>query len=645
MTTIEPARQDRRPLRRLIVAVLVVTVLYVVAVAGYLALVVGPAAQRMRAETQPVLTVYRALIDRAEALDAASQAALQLVAESEVADTAARAALRRELRGRGELVRPQELARVSPAMQALLGRAADQASAFENRLAEVVALLDLGRAGEASLRLSEAGALRDQFSRTLAQTERLGLTDLLRREELLARELRRAATAATAGLLVGLALLAAALVALWRRLAVPLGELDAALSRVAQGELETQLPVHRDDEMGRLSMQFNEMTRVLHARAETQGRFAAAGQLVADVAHEVNNPLMAIGALTDQHLGDQTLPRELRADLELIRRQARRAGQLLQGLLRFVRSSEPHVGPVDVNAVLQHAVELVAYQFGVEEITLDWQLDARLPAATGDAGRLEQVFVNLLSNAVQAMRAVPPPRRLVIGSRHHEGRVLVSVSDSGPGIAPGMRDRLFRPFATSKGTAGTGLGLYISRKIVRDLGGDLWHEPQAQGARFVVALPVAVGAPVPGPERPVAAPVPDARAQPLAGLRVLVIDDEDAVRRPLVRFLTRRGAVVREAANGQDGLAALATEVPDALLVDLRMPVMSGLELFQRLAATWPECTGRVVFLSGDISLAVREQLPVPPERLLLKPVDLATVELALLGVADARAGDGVSGS
>src|SRR5213592_2458302 len=372
-------------------------------------------------------------------------------------------------------------------------------------------------------------------------------------------------TTAIVAVVAGAVLLPIALFILRRRFWSPLGALRRGIQQVAEGDLTTQVPVDRDDELGNITAHFNQMTRVLRDRAEEQGRFAAAGELLGGVAHEVNNPLMAIASHAELRLADGNLPAEQRNEMQSILRQAQRAAKLLRGLLRFVRAGEKRSATVNMNDVVRSAIDLVSYRFTIDKISIGGRLDPELPTVVGDANRLEQVIVNLLSNALDALRSVNPPRHLNVDSFIDDtgSRVCVTDTDNGPGVAPEIAQRLFRPFASTKGIRGTGLGLYISRQLVREAEGELdlvkASEPRGAGggASFLVWLPstrkAVPTAPVAAPQ---AAPAPaPAAAKSLSGIRVLLVDDEELIRRPMSRFLTKRGAEIRDAGDGEAALA------------------------------------------------------------------------------------------
>ena len=442
--------------------------------------------------------------------------------------------------------------------------------------------------------------------------------------------------AAIVVVIVGAALLPIMWLLVRRRMWEPLTALRRGIEQVAEGNLTAQVPVKWDDELGNVTTHFNHMTRVLRDRAEEQGRFAAAGELLGGVAHEVNNPLMAIASHAELRLADAGLPAEQRNEMQSILRQAQRAAKLLRGLLRFVRAGEKRAAAVNLNDVVRSAIDLVSYRFLIDEITIEGKLDPALPAVIADANRLEQVLVNLLANALDSLRAIKPPRRLIVDSFVDDtgGRVCVTVTDNGPGVAPDVAQRLFRPFASTKGPRGTGLGLYISRQIVREAEGELDLVQRAEpGAQFMMWLPTTrqpvASAPAVVPQPPAAG----GESQTLAGIRVLLVDDEELIRRPMTRFLTRLGADIREAEDGDAAFTRLGEGFePDVILADLRMPRMDGGEFYVLLKAQRPALAERVLFLSGDITqLAARGLAEVPRDRVLVKPVELAELERRIL--------------
>ncbi len=506
-------------------------------------------------------------------------------------------------------------------------RADSQLSQTAAALTATAALIEGRRWSAAAAHLRVIDSLDAVADRQGLLVASIARRDLLARQQAVEAVTEEVLRDSVSWLALGLVLLWLGVITVRRRILRPLSALETGLARVSDGELHTQVRVEGSDEIGRLGTHFNDMTQVLLGRAEEQGRFTAAGQLLADVAHEVGNPLMAIAALAESRLGDSAVPPGQRDEMQQILQQAQRATKLLRGLLRFVRPTQRQVSTLNLNDVVRGALDVVAYRFGVDEITVDSRLDPGLPSVRGDAGALEQMVVNLLSNAIDALRTIKPPRNLTVTTWEVAGNVALSVADNGPGVAPALRSRLFRPFASTKGRRGAGLGLYISRQILRDAGGDLvFHVGQGVETLFVATLPVAAAA-EPAPPSP-AAPAAAAALRRLAGVRILLVDDEEVVRRPMARFLNRRGAQVFEAGDGMQALALLDGQPVDVILADLRMPRMSGMDLFAALETDRPQLAARVLFLSGDISqLGAPGSTPLPEERVFVKPVELAELE------------------
>jgi signal transduction histidine kinase len=628
----------RLSLRITLLAVALTAGAYTAALPVYLFFRVSRPALALGAATNEITTVSASLARRDSALLETLAIVRAQAGRRSVSTDSLRLARRLLAVGRAPLEVPPSPS-LPPALRVELTRLDDALSQVAGAAAEVVALFEHGQTARADARLPTVQRLAQVAGERGVDASRIARGYLIERQGALqaaAGEVRRDVVV---WLVVGLVLLPTLAYIMRRRIWDPLRELDAGLATVAGGDLTVQVPVRGPDELGRLAEHFNAMTRVLADRAEEQGRFAATGELLAGVAHEVNNPLMAIAAHAENRLADPDLAGERRSEMTQILRQARRATKLLRGLLRFVRVTEREVTRVNLNDVLRGALDLLSFRFGVDEITVGGHLDPQLPPVMGDAVKLEQIVVNLISNAIDALRAVKPPRRLVVDSYIQNDRVAVAVEDNGPGVAPEIAPRLFQPFATTKGRRGTGLGLYISRQIAREAGGDLTLVPlPSRGARFMLSLPPAP-APAPSPPAaPSAAPTADAVMSPgggapglpdsLVGLRVLVVEDEEPVRRPMVRFLSRRGAKVDEATDGLEALDRLRAHPPDVIIADLRMPRMSGVELFAQLEDAQPELARRLLFLSGDVSqLAEPGNTPVPRERVLIKPVELAELE------------------
>lgn len=332
-------------------------------------------------------------------------------------------------------------------------------------------------------------------------------------------------------------------------------------------------------------------------------KMSAIGQLVSGVAHELNNPLAGISAFAQLLLAEKRFPPDQRTAAETIYSEARRASRIVQNLLTFARQHKAEKGPAAINQVLDDTLELRGYELRVRGIDVRREYDEALPETMADAHQLQQVFLNLITNAEQAMeRAEGRHHRLTVRTRRNGEAIRIEVEDTGGGVPANLLERIFNPFFTTKPTGhGTGLGLSISLGIVREHEGRIWAENAPQGgARFVVELPVI--APRASGEFPTALaahPVGDA-------LHILVVDDEASVRVALQRYLAARGHEVETTASGQDALGLLKAGEYDAVIVDMRMPDLSGEQLFEQLRAADREHAERVIFTTGDL---VSEQM------------------------------------
>ena len=228
----------------------------------------------------------------------------------------------------------------------------------------------------------------------------------------------------------------------------------------------------------------------LQAKLVHAEKLAAVGQLVSGVAHEVNNPLTAILGFADLLMENSEVPESARKDLRVILQEAQRTKQIVQNLLSFARQMPPQRKPVQLNMILRRTVQLRAYDFHSHGIEVIEQLDQELPQVVGDSHQLQQVFLNILNNAYDAVREAGRPARIALMTARLGGFVEVSFRDNGGGIT--FPDRIFDPFFTTKEVGkGTGLGLSICYGIVREHGGEILchNNTDGQGATFIVRLP------------------------------------------------------------------------------------------------------------------------------------------------------------
>jgi len=333
-------------------------------------------------------------------------------------------------------------------------------------------------------------------------------------------------------------------------------------------------------------------------------KLTAMGSLLAGVAHELNNPLAIVMGRASL-LEEKTVGSPLQADAVRIREAAERCGRIVRTFLNMARSRPAQRGPVRLNDLAHAAADMLGYTLRSHGIDIELRLAEGLPEVRADGDQIGQVVLNLIVNAQQALSAHPGPRRIVLQS--DQGDALVAggpgvwlrVADSGPGVTAAARDKLFEAFFTTKAEGiGTGLGLSVSRAIVREHGGELVLEPAATspaaGASFLLSLPLHAAAPT--------APMLPAAAEPLpaGAARVLVIDDEAEITDLLRTLLEAAGYEVASADSGAVALELLDTARFDAIVSDLRMPDLDGAALWRAVRERHPTLVRRMLFVTGD---------------------------------------------
>ncbi|MHB1222521.1 MAG: hybrid sensor histidine kinase/response regulator [Gemmatimonadaceae bacterium] len=336
----------------------------------------------------------------------------------------------------------------------------------------------------------------------------------------------------------------------------------------------------------------------MQARLVETERLAAVGELVAGVAHEVNNPLGSISAFAQLLLREEGLTADQRESLEIIYGETLRASHVVKDLLAFARRSAPRRESVDLAQVVERALRLRGYQLASHGVSTVLQLPPGLPSVVGDARQLQQVVLNLVTNALQAM---PDGGDLRLTASAGDNMVALEITDSGTGIPESVRPHIFEPFFTTKPEGeGTGLGLSVSYGIVAAHGGTLaLADSSPSGTTFLISLPPesAVDAAIEADAETVRTVV----RSPLQGLRLLFVDDEASLRHGMEAFGRLRGIFVVTAPDGQRALDVLERASFDAVVCDLRMPAMDGMAFYEALSVRRPGLAARTVFVTGDM--------------------------------------------
>jgi signal transduction histidine kinase len=297
-------------------------------------------------------------------------------------------------------------------------------------------------------------------------------------------------------------LLSAAVLGVWlsRGITRNLERLTATAREVGHGRFDVKVDVESRDEIGTLASSFNEMASELNARekallaAQAQliqsEKLAAFGQLGAGIAHEVKNPLAGILGYVQLSLRKVEPESPIHNNLKVIEKETRRCKTIIDNLLKFARQEKVAHEPIEVNRVAEDTAALVDHQLGMHQVRLEKALAESLPRVLGNANQLQQVLLNIILNAEQAMEGKPGTIRIETAGQE-DGRVEIRVRDTGPGIPKEIQARLFEPFFTTKPAGkGTGLGLSVTYGIVKDHKGEILVESEpGQGATFIIRLP------------------------------------------------------------------------------------------------------------------------------------------------------------
>lgn len=454
-------------------------------------------------------------------------------------------------------------------------------------------------------------------------------------------------------LLVSVAAIAIGMAIVWiyvRRVTEPLEELREFTEAIGQGDFNRRLDLNSHDEFGDLAQAFNQMTENLkQSRAQleltvdslksTQAqlvqseKLSGIGEFVAGVAHELNNPLTSVMGFSELLVQADSDPQHKRY-LDMIHKSAQRCQKIVQSLLSFARRHKPERKAVCVNKLIEAALDILNYQLRTSNIEVTSALAPQLPLAMVDPHQMQQVFLNIINNARQAIEGHQLGGWIRITTATRGANVCVTVQDSGPGIPEQSLRKIFDPFFTTKEVGkGTGLGLSLCYGIVKEHGGRIIPRSKlGEGATFEIELPITHEAretPDPKPPPPETEVINPREG---AGKKVLVIDDEEPILHMVREALSCRGYHVDLASDGESGLKCLNQKRYDVTLCDWKMPGLSGQEVFERVRLKDRAQAERIIFITGDVVNEKTRRFLEEQKRICLpKPFTLAEFREAIV--------------
>jgi two-component system NtrC family sensor kinase len=460
-------------------------------------------------------------------------------------------------------------------------------------------------------------------------------------------------------LIISLLAILSGAVTIWllvSKITKPLSELRDSAEAVGRGDFTRRVPVRSDDECGELAAVFNQMTEnIRQSRAEieknvetlknTQAqliqseKLSAVGEFVAGVAHELNNPLATVMGFSEM-LKDNDADTKNRRYLDMIYKSAHRCQKIVQSLLSFARRHQHERKPMSVNGMVEAVLEMLNYQLRTSNIEVVTQLDPTQPVVLADGHQIQQVLLNVINNARQAIEGHKSGGQIKIFTETSGEQVHIIIRDNGPGISADNLLRIFDPFFTTKQVGqGTGLGLSLCFGIIKEHAGNITPSSRpGEGATFTIELPILH---LDGDTIAVAAAMKSKTLNPNegAGKRILVIDDEEAILQMLRERLSQSSYSVDIASDGENALRQMRQQNYDVTFCDWKMPGLNGRQIYEKLREANPDRCRRIVFFSGDvINEQIRGFLEQEKRPCLAKPFTFEDVHAAIRTVLAAIA-------
>jgi PAS domain S-box-containing protein len=366
--------------------------------------------------------------------------------------------------------------------------------------------------------------------------------------------------------------------------------------------------------------QTEERERQLQQELNLSSRLASIGQMASGIAHEINNPLTGVIGFS-QLLTSKDIPDDMAKDIEVIHSEAQRVAKIVEGLLAFARQHKPGRNYVDINDIITQVLRLRSYEMKANNIQVETGLAHDLPVTMADAGQLHQVFLNIVLNAEKEMINAHGRGKLIVKTEQTGDKIRISFTDDGPGISKENLDKIFDPFFSTRAARnGTGLGLSICHGIITQHNGRIYATSKpGKGATFIIELPVVA-------DNEEAEKTEVIREEPWQriGAKILVVDDEPAILSFLKELLTNEGYQVETLERADDALEKLRNQRYDLIMLDIKLPVMSGIELYRHIEKTKPTMVPKVLFITGDmVEPSTRDFLEKTKASYITKPFNM----------------------
>ncbi|MFC2005465.1 PAS domain S-box protein [Chloroflexota bacterium] len=363
--------------------------------------------------------------------------------------------------------------------------------------------------------------------------------------------------------------------------------------RDQEGKVKYYVGVQRDITERK---QAEEREKQLQQELIISNRLATVGTMASGIAHEINNPLTGVIGFSDLLL-KKDLPEDIEKDVNIIYEGARRIASVTNQMLAFARQHPTERANDNINDIIETTLAMRAYEIESSNIKVTTDLASDIPLTLCDAGQLQQVFLNIILNAGTEMMLAHSKGNLTVTTERIDNNIRVSFKDDGPGISKNDLERIFDPFFTTRDPdKGTGLGLSICHSIVTQHGGKIYAQSRwGKGATFFVELPI-----ITETEQFKFTELSARKPEEVSGARILVVDDDTIVQELLTTILAEEGYQVEIVGNGNDALNRLDSEHYDVIMLDIKLPGMSGIELYNHLQEKAKSLVRKVLFITGD---------------------------------------------